>query len=538
MLHVTRPPTGFRTLLAVALALAAQVGVARAQAPAPPAAAAQPQPQPPPPQQPAEQPPADRLSTTEQQIMLGGKALRYKATAGHLLMKDEAGKAKATIFFVAYEALPAPEDPARRPVTFLFNGGPGAAAVWLHLGTGGPKRLKLDEAGTGLAPTPPNALVDNPHTWLDSTDLVFIDPVGTGYSRAVAGEDPQQFFGVENDVRWNSEFIRLYTTRNNRWASPKFLAGESYGTTRAAAMSEHLLDRCGIALNGVVLVSSVLDFGTISAGPGNDLPYILFLPTYTATALYHNKLEPELQADADKTLAEVERWALSEYAVALLQGSELPEEQHGETVQTLARYTGLPADVVEKANLRVGPGLFRSTLLGERKELVGRFDSRLVGPNPNPTSGRAELDPSFPAFFAAYGSAFSDYARRVLRYETDIPYEVLTDRVHPWNFGPGGSGYLNTADNLRSALQKNPAMRVLFASGYYDLATPYLGAKYTVDHLDLSPQLQQNVSETFYAGGHMMYHHQESLRQLDADVSAFIDRAVHHDAGPAQAAGQ
>jgi carboxypeptidase C (cathepsin A) len=484
----------------------------------------------PPKEQPKENPadltPQDRVSVTEHEVMLAGAALKYRASAGTLAMRGDDGKPKAAIFFVAYEKLPAPDNPKDRPITFVFNGGPGAAAVWLHLGTVGPRRVKLNEEGD--APAPPNEIVDNEHTWLDSTDLVFIDPIGTGYSRPAPGEDRNQFFGVREDVNWVGSFIRLYLTRYQRWASPKFMAGESYGTTRAAALSEHLIDRHGIALNGVMLISSVLDFQTISFGKGNDLPYALFLPTYTAGAWYHKKLPPDLQdAGLERALAEAEAYALQEYPSVLMQGHDLPTERRAAAIQKLARLTGLPPDLIDKADLRIDGGLFRERLLGDTRKVVGRFDCRLTGFDTDPLSRDGGFDPSLSQYLGAYSTAFNAYARRELKYETDLSYEVLTGSVHPWNFGGGGnSGYLRVADDLNNAMVKNPQMRVLFASGYYDMATPYLGAKYTVNHLDLSPELRANITETFYTGGHMMYHQRESLRKLDADVDAFVRQAV------------
>ena len=469
----------------------------------------------------------EKLSVTEHEATIGGRTLKYKATAGTYPLKDDAGKTKADLFFVAYERLPMPAtavDAAKRPVTFVFNGGPGAASVWLHLGTAGPKRVKLTESGA--APPPPYQVVDNEHSWLDATDLVFIDPVGTGYSRATQGEDPKQFYGVEEDLRWVAEFIRLWTTRNLRWPSPKFLAGESYGTTRAAGLAEHLLENQGIALNGVILISAVLDFATIRFGEGNEVPYSLFLPTYTATAHYHKKLQPDLQADLPKALKAAERFALNDYAVALAKGAGLPQDVRADVAKELARLTGLPAETALKANLRIDPDVFRKTLLVDQEKVVGRFDGRLAGFDPDPIGRDPDHDPSFHQFFAAYAGAFNDYARRGLKYETDVQYDVLTGRVQPWNFGRGGSGYLTVADNLERAMRKSPQTKLLVCSGVHDLATPYFAAGHTLRHMRLSPDLRGNVSETFYTGGHMMYHEAGALKQLKADVSRFVAGAA------------
>jgi carboxypeptidase C (cathepsin A) len=490
----------------------------------------------------------DQLSVTEHELKIKGGSLKYRATAGTLNVKDEGGKAKADFFFVAYEKLedvkPADKphdsgggrfksvkpatarpDPATRPVTFVFNGGPGAASVWLHLGTAGPKRVELTDDGS--APPPPYRTVDNEFTWLDSTDLVFIDPVNTGFSRAAQGEDAKQFFGLEEDARAVANFIRLYTTRYERWGSPKFLAGESYGTTRAAKLSEVLLDAHGIALNGIVFISTVLDFQTIAFGAGNDLPYVTFLPTYTAIAGYHKRLAPDLQADAAKAQKESEAFAAGPYAGALVRGASLSADERADVIKQLARLTALAPELIDQADLRVDPTLFRKRLLGGGRQVIGRFDGRLVGFDADPLDRDTDFDPSLPQFLAAYSGAFNDYVRRGLGYQSDLNYEVLSGRVHPWNFGGGGwNGYPSVSRDLRSAMIKNPHLKVLFASGLYDLATPYMGKAYTVDHLDVGAPLRKNISMTFYPGGHMMYHCKPALEQLDQDVRRFIGSAT------------
>jgi len=498
-----------------------------APAPAPTPAAAADKPADKPAEKPGEKPvekSPDKLTVTEHEITVRGAALKYRATAGTIQMKDEAGKPKADVFFVAYEKLPVADNPATRPITYVFNGGPGAAAVWLHIGTAGPRRVRLTDEGA--APPPPYGLVDNEYTWLDSTDLVFIDPVGTGYSRPAPGEKQEQFSGLEEDTRWVGDFIRLYTTRYQRWPSPKFLAGESYGTTRAASLSEHLLDEHGINLNGIILISTVLDFQTLSFGGGTDLPYLVYLPSYTATAFHFKKLTPELQADLQKTLREVEAWATTGYVEALARGTALEPAKRAEAVKRLARYTGLSEDAVDKAELRIDPELFRTMLLEDRRLLLGRFDARMTGFDRQVLKHDAEWDPSYSQYEAAYSGAFNDYVRRQLKFESDLKYEVLTGRVHPWNFGPAGNGYTYVAHRLRQALIKNPYLKVLVCSGYQDLATPYFATVYTIDHLDLSPDLRKNISETFYTGGHMMYHRIESLKKLNGDVKAFIQGAL------------
>lgn len=464
----------------------------------------------------------DKLSVTEHEIKVDGKTLKYRATAGTIAMKDESGKHKADIFSVAYEKLPIDSDRSTRPMTYVFNGGPGAAAVWLHLGTAGPKRLKLTE--NGEAPPPPNTLVDNEFTWLRATDLVFIDPVSTGFSRPAPGEDAKQFYGVDNDVKWVAEFVRTYTTRNNRWASPKFLAGESYGTTRAAALSSYLLGETGMNLNGIVLISSVLDFSTLRPSDQNDMPYALYLPSYTAVAGYHKKLPPQLQEDIAAAIHRAEQWARTDYVAALSLGDSLPPERRKIIAETLVKFTGLPADIVDKANLRIAPSVFEAALLEDQRKTIGRFDGRIVGYDPHPLDRDPEFDPSLSAFLGAYGSAFNAYVRSELKFESDFNYHVLNS-LDGWDFGSRGTP-LYVADRLRHTIAATPGMKVMFCGGYHDLATPYLATRYTIDHMTLSPELRANISEMFYEGGHMMYHRLDSLKKLNADIAQFIESAT------------
>jgi len=468
-------------------------------------------------------------SVTHSQITLNNQPLKYEATAGALTLKDDAGKPRASFFYVAYckeDSQGVVIDPASRPLTFLFNGGPGAAAVWLHLGAVGPMGIALDDAGN--PPSPPYKLAPNPQTWLDLTDLVFIDPVGTGYSRAADANKADDFYGVEKDVSSVAEFIRLYTTRNGRWLSPKFLAGESYGTTRAAALSEHLLDRTGIELNGIVFMSTVLDFQTLSFGPGNrgnGLPYALCLPSYTATAWYHHKLDFALQQDLAKSLDQAQGWALNEYTTALAAGDNLQGEARAAVVKKLAAFTGLSPDCIDRHNLRIDPGVFRKNLLIGSRKIVGRFDSRLTGDAADAAADEAEYDPGFSGFYSAYTANINDYLRRSLKFETDLTYETLVG-LGSWNFDNGGHGFLDVAQSLRGAMLKNPRMKVFFASGYFDLATPYLGTDYTLSHMELPAELRANVSRSFFPAGHMMYHEKTSHEKLKADVAAFMAAAM------------
>jgi carboxypeptidase C (cathepsin A) len=470
--------------------------------------------------------PAGNIVETSHELAVGEVRLEYLARAGTIALVDDAGKKRADVFFVAYEK--AVEDAERRgrPITFVFNGGPGAAAVWLHLGTAGPR--VIDIPPDGQAPAPPYRLIDNDATWLTETDLVFIDPVGTGFSRVAEGVKGDQFYGLREDIAAVGEFIRLYTTRYERHLSPLFLAGESYGTTRAAGLAEHLLEEEGIALSGIILISSVLDFATLRAGDGNDLPYVLFLPSYVAVAHYHGRFAgtDDAETGLEQLLDKAEDEAISFYLPNLARGRSIDAAQRVNVIEWLARWTKLDAATIDSADLRIDPSVFMSRLLTKDRLLIGRFDGRLSAFDPSPLFPVPEHDPSLSRFLPAYTSTFVDYVRRSLGYETDLKYEVLSGRVHPWNFGEAGQGYVSTADDLASAMRQNPALKVLFASGLHDLATPYFATDYTIAHLDLSDALRQNITHRTYPGGHMMYHVEASRRALAQDIARFIRQSV------------
>lgn len=463
--------------------------------------------------------PVEVAVVTSHTLELNGETLHYTATAGKLPLLRDGDKPRAEVFYVAYRLV---DGPADRPLTFAFNGGPGSSSVWLHLGALGPQRVLMGDEGQ--APPVPTRYGPNHASWLGWTDLVFIDPVSTGYSRAVEGENAHQFHGLNEDVDAVGEFVRLYVTRAGRWSAPKFLAGESYGTTRAAALASHLQDRWGMNLNGIALISPVLDFQTIRFAPGNDQPYWLFLPTYAATAAYHGKLET---SDLAATLREVEAWAVAEYLPALALGDALPPEREARVAETLARYTGLSTTYVRRSRLRIGMQSFAKELLRDQGYTVGRFDGRYLGRDALDVGSRPDYDPSYAAVQGAYSAAFNDYARRVLGFETDRPYEVLTGAVHPWNYaGVGTNRFVNVADDLRAAIAKNPELHVLVACGVYDMATPYFAADYTVAHLGLPPERRGNVRVTRYGAGHMMYLRKADLEQLTEDARAFYLRAL------------
>jgi carboxypeptidase C (cathepsin A) len=479
-----------------------------------------------------DQAPQEEISETQHTVVINGQKVAYTATAGTIVLKEEEGKAQASIFFVAYTRDDGQDgdDAAyrrQRPLTFSFNGGPGSSSVWLHLGVLGPRRVLMDEVGNPLPP--PYRLVDNAFSLLDVTDLVFIDPVSTGYSRAVTEEDAKKFHEFGKDIESVGEFIRLYTSRYKRWTSPKFLIGESYGTTRAAGLAGFLQNRHGLYLNGIMLVSSILNFQSAMFNQGNDLPYILFLPTYTATAWYHRRLAEELQHDLRQTLDQVEAFALGEYTLALMKGSALPKDEREQIAQKLARYTGLSQDYVERTNLRINIHRFVKELLRDQRRTTGRLDSRLTGIDRDAVGEGYEYDPSYAAIQGPYTATLNDYVRAELAFESDLPYEILTDRVRPWDYTKFQNQYVNVAETLREAMTKNPFLKVFVANGYYDLATPYLATRYTFEHLDLDESLQNNVSMGYYEAGHMMYIHQPSLAQLKGDLADFIRSAIPDD---------
>jgi carboxypeptidase C (cathepsin A) len=480
--------------------------------------------------------PKDNLVTTHHTITIDGQSIAYTVTAGTIVLKEEAEKKgedegaaegekpKALIFFIAYTK-DGVEDPASRPLTFSFNGGPGSSSVWLHLGVLGPRRVQLDYDGFALRP--PYKLVGNEASLLDVTDLVFIDPVSTGFSRPVPGEKAKEFHGFSKDIESVGDFIRLYTSRYRRWMSPKFLVGESYGTTRAAGLSGYLQERHGLWLNGIMLVSSILDFQTADFNPGNDLPYLLFLPTYTATAWYHKRLPADLQAlPLAEVLGEVEAFVMGAYALALLQGTALPAEQRSAIAGKLARYTGLSQDYVERSALRIDIFRFVKELLREQRRTVGRLDSRYTGIDRDAAGEHFEFDPSYAAIQGAYTACFNDYVRGDLQFESDLPYEILKGLYQSWSYKEFENQYVNVAETLRKAISMNPYLRVHVANGYYDLATPYFATTYTFNHLGLDPSLLDNVGMSFYEAGHMMYVHQPSLHKLKAELAGFIQAAA------------
>jgi carboxypeptidase C (cathepsin A) len=476
--------------------------------------------------------PEERIVVTEHSRVIGGKTLDYTATCGTVVLRDfdhqddskdgksRGHKSRATIFFTAY-TLKGAGGPEQRPLTFSFNGGPGSSSVWLHLGILGPQRVATDEMGK--PPPPPYALVDNEHTLLEASDLVFIDPVGTGYSRVAEGEKVDEFHEYQRDLDAVGEFIRFYLTRFGRWGSAKYVIGESYGTTRATGLSRHLQDKHDIFLNGVMLVSLAVDLQTLSFDHGNELPFALFLPTYAATAWYHKALAPALQA---KPLREVtaaaEAFANDAYTVALMQGSRLGPTARARVAAQVARYSGLSVEYVLRCDLRPTPFRYFKELLRHRGQTVGRLDTRFLGIDRDDAGEHPEADPLLANLVGAYAAGINRVLKETLQFESDTPYVVHAPIWDKWAWKDFANKYVNVANDLRRAMHANPHMRVYVASGYYDLGTPYAAGDYTLSHLGLREALHKNVHVSYFESGHMMYIHKPSLVRMAAELKAFV----------------
>lgn len=470
----------------------------------------------------------ERLVVTEHKLQLGKKTLHYTATCGTLVLREPQIKdgehkgehTRASVFFIAY-TLKDVKDPAKRPLTFSFNGGPGSSSVWLHLGILGPQRVPTDEVGN--CGTPPFSLTDNEHTLLLESDLVFIDPVGTGHSRMAEGQKVAEFHDYQRDLDSVGEFIRLYLTRWSRWASPKYLIGESYGTTRSAGLSRHLQEAHNIHLNGLMLISMAVDFQTLSFDHGNELPYPLYLPTYAATAWYHKALrETQQNKPLKQVIAEAEAFANGDYWLALMQGSRLGLAERQHIAETVSLHTGLSTDYVLRCDLRPTEFRFFKELLRQRGQTVGRLDSRFLGQDRDDAGEQPEEDASMNNLVGAYAVGINRLLREKLNYESDQPYLVMAPLWKTWAWKDFENRYVNVGDSLRRALHANPAMRVYVASGYYDLATPHAAGDYTLAHLGLRENLQGNIQVSYFEAGHMMYIHQPSLTQMAAELRAFV----------------
>ena len=460
-------------------------------------------------------PPIDTTVVTQHTATIGGQQIHYTATTGTYVVRDDSGAPKATFFFVAYTKNGVP-DVAHRPIAFVYNGGPGSASLFTHMGMG-PKKVVLTADGHGLPA--PYRITDNSDSFLDATDLVFVDAISTGYSRPAPGQKTAQFYGVVQDATWFSDFIYQYVTRNERWNSPKFLIGESYGTTRSAELSGVLLKRHEMYLNGIVLLSSVA-----FAQWGDDDRTEFFLPGYVTTAWYHHLLAPDLQQQSLEQIAQIGRtFAHGEYAQALEKGDELTPAEHQKVVADMARLTALSPTYIEQSNLRVSPQRWFTELLRNKREVLGRLDSRFTGYNRDAAAERAEYDPSEASYEGAFTATFMDYVRRDLHWKSNAFYTV-TANVRPWD----RSAQDQVAETLRSAMTQETSLKVRVLAGYYDFATPFNGIEETVSHMQLEPSVRKNIGFDYYPTGHMVYIDQQANDKLHHDVDAFINSSYEH----------
>ena len=456
---------------------------------------------------------------TKSAVTIAGKRIDYSAHTGYLDLKNDTGKLIAKMFFTYYRK--DGEESAKRPITFTFNGGPGSSSVWLHLGVVGPKRVVFDDEGN--APPPPYTYINNEYSWLDKTDLVFIDPVSTGYSRPAPGENPKQFHGYVEDLNSMGSFIQHFLSRYERWGSAKYLAGESYGTTRAAGLAKYLHDQ-RVFLNGIILISPILNFGTNDYYVGNDLPRALYIPSFTAAAWYHKKLAPDLQADLKKALKESEDFAMGEYATALLKGGWLTEAEKQNIAEKLSRLTGLSKDLYLQSNLRVTENRFWKELRRKDGLIVGRLDARFTGRDLDDASENVSHDPSFTNINGIFTASMNNYFQKDLNFKEEKLYNIFGP-VNPWNYNNVANQFLNVGESLRDAMSKNPHLKVFVGCGYYDFATPYFTAQYDIEHMFLRPEQRKNSQFKFYESGHMYYIHKPSLIQSKKDMDAFYEES-------------
>jgi carboxypeptidase C (cathepsin A) len=478
--------------------------------------------------------PTEKAVTTAHSTQIGGRTIAYKATAGTLIIRDEKGKPDAQVFYVAYTA-DGEKESSRRPVTFLYNGGPGSSSIWLHMGSFAPLRIVTQSPeATGPAPY---QLVPNADSLLDKSDLVFVDAIGTGYSKGFLNDKEKnekdanpnkRFWGTDQDIDAFGRFVIRYITANNRWNSPKFLFGESYGTPRSAGLVKYLEDK-GVACNGVVLLSSILNYGTRLPGQDND--FVGNLPTFAAIAWFHDKLQNK-PAALEPFLTEVRDFARGEYAVALSKGQALGAQEQDAVAAKLNKYTGLSVAYLKQANLRVSPSRFRKELLRGDRRTLGRYDGRFEGIDSDAAGENPESDPSDTAIRGAFTAAFNDYLVRELHYTSDVPYNVSATAIQDWDWKhkvPGSQRPVPLPimiGDLGSAMREDPHLKVLSANGWFDLATPFFATEYDLAHLDIDANLRSNLSITYYPSGHMVYLNLEALKQFKQDLAKFYDAAA------------
>ena len=467
--------------------------------------------------------------TTSHSMDLRGTKVDYNATVGSIILRDTSEKATAELFYTGYFRTNS-DDSTQRPLIFSFNGGPGSASFWLHMGIMGPKRVVTEEVGPQAAP--PYEMVDNQFTLLDVADIVMIDPVGTGLSRTAGEAEGKDFWGVDEDAASLTQFIRRFLSQYKRWNSPRYLLGESYGTTRAAVLARHL-QRSNIDLNGIVLVSAVLDFATIGFPEGSVIPYVTNVPSYAVTSAYLDALPGGKPADHEAFMKEVEQWAISDYATALLAGSAVDPAHRAKVLEAMHRYTGLSKEYLDKSNLRVSAPEYEQELLRDQGLVVGRLDARFTGPSGDVLSNRPSHDPQSSAISSAYTSIFNTYLRSDLGYDGEREY-VPSGMARPWNWERQGGARSffrgaipNVAPDLALALTRNPRLEVLLINGIYDLATPYFAAVWTMDSLNLPPNLRDNIERADFAAGHMMYVEESLLEQWRTTLESFVDRTSH-----------
>lgn len=460
----------------------------------------------------------ERIKITHHTLKLpGGALLNYTATAGYLQLVNESGKPQADIFFTAYTV---DGKTGVRPVTFAFNGGPGASSMWLHMGVAGPVRAIAD----AKAPAGQTCSVEsNPYTWLSWTDLVFIDPIGTGFSRAIPPENAKQYFNTHDDVRSIGDFIQLYVGRFGRWCCPKCLAGESYGAMRAAGLLQYLHENAGMKIDGVLLISPALDLSILDQDPANDLPYMLFVPSYAATAWYHKKTGTE--AGLGEVLDEAEKWAVEQYLPALAMGQRLPDTDRDRIAAKLSSLTGLPGSLIQNQDIRISRHDFMTELLRSEGLSLGMMDGTTTqrgGTTQRATGGGFLDDPEMAMTIGPYSAALNEYMRDVLSFSPGIPYIFFSLEANSqWNWGSVFSG--DTAvESIRRALNRNARLKVLAAAGYFDLVIPYFATTYTMSHLGIDPKLAANVEVRFFQGGHMFYINGEAQQKFNREVARFF----------------